>query len=76
MKTKEALEANKISKGVQSEIVACLGFEVWRHTKYPTGEEYNAVCSMLVCTYPALKDTIGNGYVSTVVVNIYTMLPW
>ena len=66
VKTKEALTSNKISKGVRSEIVSCLGFEMWRHTKYPTGDEYNAVCSMLVNEYPALKDTIGNGYVSAI----------
>lgn len=63
-KTKDALESQKISKGTRSEIVTCLGFEIWRHSQYPTGDEYNAVCSMLVTAYPILKDTIGNGYVS------------
>ena len=42
-----------------------------RHTQYPTPEEYNEVCKILIQKHPILKDTIGNGYVSnTVILNI------
>lgn len=63
-KTRESLEAQKMSKGMRTEIVTALAFEIWNHTQYPSGDEYNTVCSMLVQKYPFLKDTIGNGYVS------------
>ena len=63
-KTMQSLEAQKMSKGMRIEMVTALAFEIWNHTQYPSGDEYNAVCSMLVNKYPFLKDTIGNGYVS------------
>ena len=56
-----------MSKGMRVEIIAALAFEVWNHTQYPSGDEYNTVCSMLVNKYPFLKDTIGNGYVSVTI---------
>ena len=60
----DSIKAKSITKGVRVEIVTALAFEIWNHTQYPSGEEYNAVCTMLVKEYPILKDTIGNGYVS------------
>ena len=60
----DSIKAKSITKGVRVEIVTALAFEIWNHTQYPSGEEYNAVCNMLVKEYPILKDTIGNGYVS------------
>ena len=63
-KTMQSLEAQKMSKEMRIEIVTALALEIWNHTQYPSGIEYNAVCSMLVNKYPFLKDTIGNGYVS------------
>ena len=63
-KTMQSLEAQKITKGMRIEIVTALALEIWKDTQYPSGIEYNTVCSMLVNKYPFLKDTIGNGYVS------------
>ena len=63
-KTMQSLEAQKITKGMRTEIVTALAFEIWNHTQYPSGEEYNLVCSTLVKKYPFLKDTIGSGCVS------------
>jgi len=60
----DSINAKSITKGVRIEIVTALAFEIWNHTQYPSGEEYNAVCTKLVKEYPILKDTIGNGYVS------------
>lgn len=37
---KHRVQDNKISKGIRAEIVTCLGYEIWRHSKYPTGDEY------------------------------------
>lgn len=54
------------------EIVTALAFEIWNHTQYSTGDEYNAVCSVLVNKYPFLKNTIGNGYVSVQYYIMYT----
>jgi len=64
----ESIKAKTITKGVWVEIVTALAFEIWNHTQYPSGDEYNAVCTMLVNKYPILKDTIGNGYVSLTIV--------
>ena len=63
-KTMDSIKAKSITKGVRVEIVTALAFEIWNHTQYPSADEYNAVCTMLVKEYPILKDTIGNGYVS------------
>ena len=70
-KTTKSLEAKQISKGMRIEIVAALAFEIWNHTQYPSGDEYNAVCTMLVNKYTFLKDTIGNGYVSNHCIHTY-----
>ena len=70
-KTMQSLEAQKISKGMRIEMVTALAFEIWNHTQYPTGDEYNSVCSILVNKYPFLKDTIGNGYVSVYDISVY-----
>jgi len=63
-KTQECIESSRISKGVRTDIVSALAYEIWRHVQYPTPEEYNEVCKRLVEKYPNLRDTIGNGYVS------------
>ena len=62
IKTMDSIKAKSITKGVRVEFVTALAFEIWNHTKYPSGEEYNAVCTMLAKEYPILKDTIGNRY--------------
>ena len=43
-----------------------MAWEIWKYTQYPTADDYNTICKLLVQKRPTLKDTIGNGYVSTV----------
>jgi len=63
-KTEKSIQRGEVTKGVRSEVIAALAWEVWRHTQYPTFEEYNEICQSLVRKHPILRDTIGNGYVS------------
>ena len=54
-----------------------ISWEVWRYTQYPSSEEYNTVCKLLIQKYPVLKDTIGNGFVSDTFYNnfyVYNIL--
>lgn len=37
------------------------------YTINPTSNDYNVVCKKLIDKYPALKDSIGNGYVSIII---------
>lgn len=52
-RTMEALEKGQITKAIH--LISAT---------HPTPEEYTGVCIKLITTYPILKDTIGNGYVS------------
>ena len=61
----QALEKKIITKAIRTEVVRVLAHQMLQQTMYPTPEEYTTVCQKLVATYPVLKDTIGNGYVST-----------
>jgi len=63
-KTEESIKKSEITKGVRSDIIASIAWEMWRYTQYPTSEEYTGVCKLLIQEHPVLKDTIGNGFVS------------
>ena len=65
--TMHALATKVITKSARIEIVAAIAFHVYTHTQYPTSQEYTEVCEKLVQKYPVLKDTVGNGYVSTII---------
>jgi len=65
-KNREIHSKGEITKGTRQEIIVSLGWEVWKHTQFPTSEEYNGICQSLVQKHPDLKDTIGNGYVSLI----------
>jgi len=65
-KTEKSIQKGEITKGTRQEIIVSLGWEVWKHTQFPTSEEYNGICQSLVQKHPVLKDTIGNGYVSLI----------
>ena len=54
-----------LTKGQRVEIIEVVAYRVLAHTEYPTSHEYNAVCQSLITKYPNIKDTIGNGYVSS-----------
>ena len=74
--TMEALTTGIVSKRARSEIVNVVAHKVLEHTERPTSEEYTTVSRMLINKHPKLKDTIGNGYVSShicycLVVRIY-----
>ena len=63
-KAMEALEKKEVTKGVRSEIVNVVAYEIWRYTQFPKSEDYNSVCLAVVNKYPILKDTIGTPFVS------------
>ena len=54
-----------LTKGQRVEIIEVVAYRVLAHTEYPTSHEYNAICQSLITKYPNIKDTIGNGYVSS-----------
>ena len=62
----EMYRKSQIVKGVRTEIISSVAWEIWRYTQYPSSEDYTTVCKLLVQKYPVLKDTIGNGFVSDV----------
>ena len=59
----QALE-KMITKAVRTEVVRVLAHQMLQYTMYPTSDEYTTVRQKLVATFPVLKDTISNGYVS------------
>lgn len=63
--TREAIEQGVLTKGQRVEIMNAVAYRALSHTEYPTSAEYNAICQALVAKYPKIRDTIGNGYVST-----------
>lgn len=73
-KAQECIESHKLSKGIRTEIISAIAWEVWRHTQCPTPEEYNAVCKLLIQTHPILKDPIGNGFVSNDGIDIHIVI--
>ena len=64
MRTMEAIKSGQITKAVRSEIINIIALQLFQHCTHPTSEEYTMVYVKLITTYPSLKDTIGNGYVS------------
>ena len=60
------LAKNELADKMRIEIISTIGLQMYQHTTTPTSEEYTSVCKMLVETYPLLKDSCGNGYVSSV----------
>ena len=61
--TREGIEKGVITRGQRVEIITVLAHLMLAHTEFPLSAEYNGVC--VISKYPTLKDTIGNGYVST-----------
>lgn len=51
-KTQESIDNCQVVKGVRSEIVTSLAWEIWQHTQYPSSEDYNKICKILVQKYP------------------------
>ena len=60
--TMERLEKKEITDATRNEIIA---LPIYQQTTHPTSEEYTRVCKMLIEKYPILKDSCGNGYVSS-----------
>lgn len=59
----KAIDTGVVSARARREIVQMIRSLMLQHTKYPTSEQYNTVCEMLVAKFTNLKDTIGSGYV-------------
>ena len=63
--TEDAISTGILTSKVRTEIVQSLSASILVHTKKPTPEEYNTICSKLIDTYPTLRDEYGgSGYVS------------
>ena len=45
---------SQITRSTRSEITAAMTFEVWKHTQYPTADDYNAICKLLAEKHSAL----------------------
>ena len=69
--TCEVIEKGVITRGQRVEIINVLANRMLAHTELPSSAEYNGVCQALITKYPTMKDTIGNGYVTTQ--SIYTI---
>ena len=63
--TEKRIKSGQLRKKNRTEIVQALSAAVILHTKYPTSEQYTAVCLKLIEKFPTLKDGMGTtGYVS------------
>ena len=60
----KSIDTGIVSTRARREIVQMLRTLMIQHTKYPTSEQYNAVCSKLVTKFKSLKDSLGSGHVS------------
>jgi len=49
---------SQITRSTRSEITAAMTFEVWKHTQYPTADDYNAICKLLAEKHSALINRI------------------
>lgn len=65
-KTEDCIRKSEITRSNRTEIITAMAWEIWKYTRYPTADDYYTICKLLVQKHPTLKDTIGNGYVSTV----------
>jgi len=54
-----------LKRAYRIEIINSIALKMLEHTMHPTSEEYTAVCRLLTDRYPFLKDTAGNGHVSS-----------
>ena len=61
----ERLEKKEITDATRNEIISSIALPIYQQTTHPTSEEYTRVCKMLIEKYPILKDSCGNGYVSS-----------
>ena len=73
-RTREGIEKGVITRGQRVEIINVLAHRILAHTEFPSSAEYSAVCQALITKYPTLKDTIGNGYVSTQSIQYFVAL--
>ena len=53
-----------VTQKSRTEIIQTLAGEIWRHTKYPSSNAYNIVCTRLITKFPNLADDDEPGYVS------------
>ena len=70
-RTREGIEKGVVTRGQRIEITEVIAYRLLAYTEYPTSAEYNGVCQALIANYPTLKDTIGNGYVSSCIIVTY-----
>lgn len=59
-----AIKSGILNNKVRDEIISSLSTLMMVHTLKPKPEEYNIVCTKLIMTYPTLRDSCDNGYVS------------
>jgi len=49
-KTQECIEKCQIVKGVRTEIISSISWEIWGYTQYPSSEEYTATGTKASCS--------------------------
>ncbi len=63
--TMRAMNKKMVTHSARIEIVTAVVYQLFATTEYPTKREYDSVCKALITRYLVLKDTIGNGFVSS-----------
>lgn len=63
--TNAAIKSGMLTSRARDEVVNHLACQIMRYTMYLSTEDLKLCCSRLVQLYPACKDTVGSGYVSS-----------
>ena len=61
----DAIDSGSVCARARRGVVQVLRTLMTQHTKYPSLEEYNAVCRKLIEKYPKLHDGRQEGFVSS-----------
>ena len=72
-RTMAAIEKGLLSRKNRIEIIDGISHRLYTVTETPSSAEYTAVCRELVQKFPTTKDPIGNGYVSFMEIDVYSL---
>lgn len=61
----ERIKNEEVTDASRNEIISAIAVPMYQQTMYPKSEEYTTICKKLIDKYPVLKDSCGNGYVSS-----------
>ena len=74
METTSTMKSGVLTPKARDEIVHSLATLIMVYTAHPSSSDYNAVCSNLIKKHPVLRDCVGSGYVSIMILNNYTLM--